>query len=60
MAREQSRDNMMYPKLDPKYIKEVKREMRKKKLNLNDQIPNTLKQDQSISVLTSTDAGSGF
>ena len=60
MKRDSSRDNLLYTQMDPQYLKEVKKELRKKKLCLNDHIPNSLKRDQSMSGFSSTDIGTGF
>jgi len=48
MAHSPSRDNAMYPKLDPAYIKEVKRENRTREFGLSNYLPNSLKRDQSL------------
>lgn len=45
MSKESSRDNSIYKHLDARYLKEVKKELRKKTLGLNDHIPNSLKRD---------------
>ena len=60
MSRETSRDISMYKNLDPHYIKEVKKQMRKKKLGFNDQIPNSLKRDFSVTGMSTTDVGNGL
>ena len=60
MGKDSSRDNALYKHLDEKYIKEVKKELHKKKLGLNDHIPNSLKRDGSMSGISSTDVGSAI
>ena len=60
MSKESTRDLSMYQNLDPEYIKELKRELRKKKLGLNDHIPNNLRRDQSMSAISTADVGSGL
>ena len=52
----------MYEKLDPDYIKQVKRE-RRGKFELTDYLPNTLKQDRSFGSISNegdTSVGSGI
>ena len=43
MAQASERDNLIF-NLDKDYLKELKRETRKKNFNLNDYLPNTLKK----------------
>jgi len=35
----------MFQKLDPEYIKHVKKELRKRRFGLNDYLPNSLRRD---------------
>ena len=52
----------MYPKLDPEYIKEVKRENRTRQFGLSNYLPNSLKRDRSIEGISNyeTSVGSGL
>lgn len=62
MAHSPSRDNAMYPKLDPAYIKEVKRENRTRQFGLSNYLPNSLKKDRSVEGISNfaTSVGSGL
>jgi len=62
MAQSPSRDNAMYEKLDAEYIKLVKKERRQRNFTLNDYLPNSLKRDTSVTLITNdaTSVGSGL
>ena len=60
MSKGAERSNEMFLKLDPEYIKEVKKENRKRNFNLNDYLPNSLKRDRSSSRISNSDVGTGL
>ena len=60
MSKGAERSNDMFLKLDPEYIKEVKKENRKRNFNLNDYLPNSLKRDRSTSRFSNSDVGTGL
>ena len=61
MAISPSRDNLMYERLDPEYIRLVKKERKKGKFELNDYLPNSLQMDKSNTSFHKNDSvGSGL
>ena len=61
MAISPSRDNLMYERLDPEYIRLVKKERKKGKFELNDYLPNSLQMDKSTTSFNKNDSvGSGL